>query len=155
VQIAALIECTFWDEIKLYVIGFHCTEAGVKASSTYPLPKIRYLLSVTRNLPHMSCDDIDSISEPVIVIPSSMQSTSYFEKKLQKRQFETFCVIPAGFIYREDWEESENKQLNLFRNNLLTIFSLLVLTTTLQKIKKIPCLKILIKELRILDLEVK
>ena len=90
----------------------------------------------------MSCDEIDSISEPVIVIPSSMQSTSYFEKNLQKRHFETFCVIPAGFIYRDDWEESENKQLNLFRNNLLTIFSFLVLTTTLQKIKKIQCLKI-------------
>ena len=27
-------------------------------------------MSASRNLPHMSCDEIDSISEPVAVIPS-------------------------------------------------------------------------------------
>ena len=29
-----------------------------------------------------------------------------------------------GFIYRDDWEESENVQLILFRHNLLTKFNL-------------------------------
>ena len=58
------------------------------------------------------------------VIPSSMRSTSYFELNLQKRKQETFCVIPVGFIYRDDWEESENVQLILFRHNLLTKFNL-------------------------------
>ena len=124
VQIAALVECTIGDISRLYVIGFHCTEVGVKASSTYPLPRIKYLMSASRNLPHMSCDEIDSISEPVAVIPSSMRSTSYFELNLHKRKQETFCVIPVGFIYRDDWEESENVQLILFRHNLLTKFNL-------------------------------
>ena len=124
VQIAALIECTILEESKLYVIGFHCTEDGVKASSTYPLPRIKYLMSASRNLPYMSCDEIDSISEPVAVIPSSMRSSSYFEPNLQKRRNEAFCVIPVGFIYRDDWDEIENEQLHLFRNNLLTKFNL-------------------------------
>jgi hypothetical protein len=38
---------------------------------------------------------------------------------------ETFCIIPVGFIYRDDWEEIENEQLNLFRTNLLKKFNLL------------------------------
>lgn len=124
VQIAALIECTILEKTRLYVIGFHCTEAGVRASSTYPLPRIKYLMSGTKNLPHMSCDDIDSISEPVAVIPSSMRSSSYFELNLQKRRLETFCIIPVGFIYRDDWDEIENEQLNMFRYNLLSKFNL-------------------------------
>jgi len=118
VQIAALIECTILEETRLYVIGFHCTETGVRASSTYPLPRVKYLM--TKNRPHMSCDIIDSIAEPVAVIPSSMRSSSYFKLNLQKRSLETFCIIPVGFIYRDDWEESENVQLTIFRSNLLT-----------------------------------
>ena len=125
VQIAALIECTIGDKSRLYVIGFHCTEAGVKATSTYPLPKIKYLITGTRNLPHMSCDEIDSISEPVAVIPSSMRCSSYFVQNILSRRLETFCIIPVGFIYRDDWDEIENEQLNLFRLNLLKKFNLL------------------------------
>ena len=81
-------------------------------------------MSGTKNLPHMSCDEIDSISEPVAVIPSSMRASSYFECNLQKRKLETFCIIPVGFIFRDDWDESENEQLNLFRNNLISNFNL-------------------------------
>lgn len=122
VQIAALLECTMLEKTRLYVIGFHCTEAGVRASSTYPLPRIKYL--ITRNQPNMSCDSIDSIAEPVAVIPSSMRSSSYFELNLKNRSQETFCIIPLGFIYRDDWEESNNVQLTMFRSNLLTKFRL-------------------------------
>ena len=123
-QIAALVECTILEETRLFIIGFHCTETGVRASSSYPLPRIKYLMTGSRYLPHMSCDSIDSIAEPVAVIPSSMRSSSYFEVNLQKRSLETFCVIPVGFIFRDDWDETENEELNLFRNKLLTKFGL-------------------------------
>ena len=124
VQIAALIECTYIEEgTRLYVIGFNCTESGVK--TTYPLPRIKYRMTIGKNiLPYMSCNEIDSITEPVAVFPSSLESSSYFESNLHKRRNETFCVIPVGFIYRDNWDETENTQLILFRNNLLTNFNL-------------------------------
>jgi len=35
-----------------------------------------------------------------------------------------FAYIPDGFLYRDDWDESENEQLNMFRNNLFSKFNL-------------------------------
>ena len=124
VQIGALVEYTNKEATRLFVVGFHCTENGVKASSSYPLPKIRYLITVYSKLPHMSCDSVDCIAEPVAVIPSSLRITSYFVKNIDKRAEETFCIIPAGFVYRDDWEDSNNEQLSIFKDRLLNKFSL-------------------------------
>lgn len=124
VQIGALVECTIYEETKLYVIGYCCTENGVKASSSYPLPRIKYLMTGSKNLPHMTCDTVDSISEPVAVIPTSLRLSSYFVKNTAGRAQEIFCVIPVGFLFRDDWGDSKNDQLTRFHERLLTKFHL-------------------------------
>jgi hypothetical protein len=124
VQIGALVECTIFEQTKLYVIGFCCTENGVKASSSYPLPRIKYLMTGNKYLPHMTCDTVDSISEPVAVIPTSLRLCSYFIKKTESRSHEIFCVIPVGFLFRDDWGDSTNDQLTRFHERLLTKFHL-------------------------------
>jgi len=43
---------------------------------------------------------------------------------LTLRQHETFCIIPIGFVFRNDWENSENDALKFFRERLLTNFGL-------------------------------
>ena len=53
-----------------------------------------------------------------------MRCSSYFVQNILSRRLETFCIIPVGFIYRDDWDEIENEQLNLFRLNLLKKFNL-------------------------------
>jgi hypothetical protein len=124
VQIGALVECTIFEQTKLYVIGFCCTENGVKASSSYPLPRIKYLMTGNKYLPYMTCDTVDSISEPVAVIPTSLRLSSYFIKKTESRSHEIFCVIPVGFLFRDDWGDSTNDQLTRFHERLLTKFHL-------------------------------
>jgi len=124
VQIAALVQCVKDGMSSLYVVGFYCTESGVQLSSTFPLPRVRYMMTKSGHIPHMACDEIESVSEPVAVIPTSLNSHHYFTKNLLDRSKQTFCVVPVGFILRDDWDTTENKELVLFQEKLITKFQL-------------------------------
>lgn len=77
-----------------------------------------------RYTPHIVCDKIDYVSEPVAFIPASMNPSSYFRVNLELRSKEIFSVTPLGFIFRDDWDPSPNLQLNSFHEKVLTKYHL-------------------------------
>lgn len=123
VQVAALVECIFNETSKLFIIGFVCTEAGVQQNSMYPLPRIKYLMTL-KFLPYMVCDKVDCVSEPVAVIPASGNAASYFKINQFQRSKEIFNVIPIGFLYRDDWDSTPNQKLITFHDKVLGKFGL-------------------------------
>jgi hypothetical protein len=87
----------------------------------------------------MSCDTIDTITEPVAVIPSTMVEKDYYidTQSRQARNSLTLLVIPVGFIFRDDWEYlSPSTELSSFYTRLNRNFDLSNYATATQDRKR-------------------
>ena len=73
----------------------------------------------------MSADFVDTIDQPVAVIPCSLRYEDYFIGDKRSRSRVNFCTIPVGFLYRDDWPNPEsNVALNTFHDTVIKIFNL-------------------------------
>ena len=73
----------------------------------------------------MSTDFVDTIDQPVAVIPCSLRYEDYFVGDKRSRSRVNFCTIPVGFLYRDDWPNPvSNVTLNTFHDTVIKIFNL-------------------------------
>ena len=73
----------------------------------------------------MSADFVDTIDQPVAVIPCSLRYADYFVHDKRSRSRVNFCTIPVGFLYRDDWPNPvSNVTLNTFHDTVIKIFNL-------------------------------
>lgn len=73
----------------------------------------------------MSADSVDTIEQPVAVIPSSLNYSDYYVMDKRLRSRITFCTIPLGFLFRDDWPTpNSNEVLSKFHDNVVSLFDL-------------------------------
>ena len=54
------------------------------------------------------CDHVDSILEPACVVPVSNLTDDYFQLNINTRSKVLFHTIPYGYIFRDDWGDTEH-----------------------------------------------
>ena len=63
-------------------------------------------------------EKVDSINEPAMVIPTSLNKLEYqFQANIAKRRHVMFTLIPFGFLFRDDWGDGINHGLNDIHKN--------------------------------------
>lgn len=63
-------------------------------------------------------EKVDSINEPAMVIPTSLNKLDYqFQENIAKRREIMFTSIPFGFLFRDDWGDGINYGLNDIHKN--------------------------------------
>jgi hypothetical protein len=77
----------------------------------------RYSLG-TRGEYKFYLEKVDSINEPAMVIPTSLNKRDYqFHGNIAKRREVMFTSIPFGFLFRDDWGDGINHGLNDIHRN--------------------------------------
>jgi len=108
VQICALIETIMDGNSTFWFVAVECETLNRSDSTFCAFPTIKYRLN-SRSEHYYFISKVDTINEPALVIPVSLDEDDFkYQLLVKKRKEVLFTSIPFGFLNRDDWGEGTN-----------------------------------------------
>ena len=77
----------------------------VRGALSPVFPEIKYKVNWCKEL-FLTLDTVDSIMQPAMVFPKSMERRDYVEIDKTRRSNQVFMNIPYEYLFRDDWGHS-------------------------------------------------
>ena len=111
VQMCCLLEIKHNGISTPWFLGIQCAVVDRSSKTFCPFPTVKYNLTSKKS----GCNyrfllsKVDIINEPASIIPITLNTEEYrIQNDIEARQQALFTCIPFGFLFRDDWGDSQN-----------------------------------------------